>query len=79
MGFSFLPADPFKVVHLCCYYGGTNELQTVQLRGLTTALVVLNEQLNVLHVLELDEAQIHQSCSVQVLWFQTERDSQVYY
>lgn len=71
MGFSFLPADPFKVVHLGRNYGGPNELQTVQLRGLPTALVVLDEQLNVLHVLELDKAQIHQSGSVQILWFQT--------
>lgn len=76
MGFSLLPADPLKVVHLCRNYRRTNELQTIKLRSLSTALVVLDEQLNVLHVLELDKAQIHQSGSVQVLWFQTERDYQ---
>lgn len=74
MTFALLPANPLKVVHFRRQDRRSDKLQTVQLRFIASALIVLDEQLNVQHVLELDEAQIHRRRSLQVLRFDTERE-----
>lgn len=74
MTFALLPANPLKVVHFRRYCRRSDEYDPVQLRFIASALIVLDEQLHVLHVLELDEAQVHRRGSLQVLGLETGKE-----
>lgn len=59
MTLALLPADPLEIVHFRGRDGCPDELQSIQLRLLSAALVVLDEHLDVLNILELYVSQIY--------------------
>ena len=72
MTLALLPTDPLEVIHFRCDDRSSDELQPIQLGLVRAVLVVLDEQLDVLHILELDKSQVHKVLTIQVLWFQAE-------
>ena len=63
---SLLPRYPLEVAHLSGVDGRAGQAEVVHLGGLCVALVVLDEEGEVLDVLELDEAEVDRS-AVQLL------------
>lgn len=64
---ALLAGNPLEVIHLRGGNGRSNEGQMIDNRRLVARLIVLHEHLNVLHVLELDEAQQQRRSRFQIL------------
>lgn len=63
MAFAFFAGNPFKIFHFRCYNWRSNESDVIQLGDLATALIVLDEQLDILYILELYVTQINRLTS----------------
>ena len=57
MSFSFLSGDSFEIVHVGGADGRSDDSKVIDLSDLFVSLIVLEEKLQVCHVLELDELQ----------------------
>lgn len=65
MSFTFLSGDSFEVAHVCCTKWSAVECQVIDTRSFSAALIILDEDDQVLDVLELHEAKQYR-ISVQV-------------
>lgn len=70
MSFTFFPDDALEFAHVGGDDGRADELEMVDLGGFGACLVVLDEDLDVLDVLEFDEAESDWG-AFEVLGFQT--------
>lgn len=68
MAGSFFARDTLKVLHFGGHHWRADEAQLLDARRVGARMVVLDEQLNVLHALELDEAQRHNEAVVERLF-----------
>ena len=57
MTLSLLASYTFEVRHVCGGYGCSNDAQVVDLGHVVARLIILEEKLQILHVLELHELQ----------------------
>lgn len=67
MAFSLLAGNALEVIHFSRLYRLPDKGQMVDDCRFATGLVVFHKQLNVLHVLELDESQLGGSTGFQIL------------
>jgi len=59
MAFTLFAGHTLKIGHLGGNDWGSNEANVINLCNVTARLIVLHEDLNVLHILEFHIAQIH--------------------
>lgn len=58
MALSFFAGNTFEIFHFCRYNRRTNKTDVVKLSHFATALIVLDENLDILNILEFHVAQI---------------------
>ena len=71
MALSFLSRHPFEIGHVGGEDGRADDGKVVNLGNLSALLVVLEKELEVLHILELDEAKGN-GTAVKLVWSETE-------